>query len=236
LPTLALPLALAWTVKRREPLLVLAATVAATLFLAAGASPVRLARYVTPVTPLLAILTAELVVALSARVRAPRARAAVTTALTVALAAGPLWAAVQGDRIAAREDTRVLATDWMRRELPPHARVSVLGTVLLPQGAPKLPPGVAGSSARPSLDALAADGVTHVVTHEHPLQFSRLDPAVMAQLAPSLHLVADFSPFAGAPAGGFESEDAYYIPFYHFAGVERPGPHVRIYRLTPRPS
>jgi 4-amino-4-deoxy-L-arabinose transferase-like glycosyltransferase len=236
LPTLTLPVALAWAARRREPLLVLAATVAATLFLAAGASPVRLARYVTPMTPLLAILIAELVVALAARTHTPRARTAVTVALTAALGAGPLWAAVQGDRIAAREDTRVLATEWMRHTLPPHAKVSVLGTVLLPQGAPKLPPGVAGSSVRPSLDAFAADGVTHVVTHEHPLQFSRLDPAVMAQLAPSLQLVADFSPFAGPPAGGFEGEDAYYIPFFHFAGVRRPGPHVRVYRLTPRPS
>jgi hypothetical protein len=112
----------------------------------------------------------------------------------------------------------------------------MLGTVLLPQGAPKLPPGVTGSAVRPSLATLAADGVTHVVTHEHPLPFSQVDPAVMAQLAPGLRLLADFSPFSGEPVGGFEREDAYYLPFFHFAGVVRPGPRVRIYQVAPHAS
>jgi hypothetical protein len=79
-------------------------------------------------------------------------------------------------------------------------------------------------------------GVTHVVTHEHRIPFSRLDPKQMETLRPHLRLLAEFTPFAGAPAGGFEDEDAFYIPFYDFAGVARPGPLVRIYAYDATPS
>jgi hypothetical protein len=57
----------------------------------------------------------------------------------------------------------------------------------------------------------------------------------MATLAPQLRLLATFSPWTDGPAGAFEREDAYYIPFYDFAGVVRPGPLVRIYAVAAAP-
>jgi 4-amino-4-deoxy-L-arabinose transferase-like glycosyltransferase len=237
LQTLALPVVLGWVlVRRREPLLVLTAVFCVTLFLVAGASPVHLARYVTPLTPLIAILLAEGVMAASSLAMPVRRRALLAMSLLAGLGAEPLWASIQGDRIAAREDTRVQATAWMQQTLRPNARVAVLGTVLLPQGAPRLPAGVTGAAVPPTPEAYAAAGVTHVLTHEHPLMFSRVDPAVMTRLTPTLRLVAEFSPFADDVTGGFEAEDAYYLPFFAFGGVVRPGPHIRIYAVVPSPS
>ena len=79
-------------------------------------------------------------------------------------------------------------------------------------------------------------GVTHVVTHDHPLLFSTVPEETLGRLAPALRLLVEFTPFTDEPRGGFEQEDAYYVPFYDFAGVVRPGPHVRIYAFAPSPE
>lgn len=235
LATLALPFAAWWACRRREPLLVVAVAYCVVAYLVAGASPVRLARYVTPLMPLVALLLAEGVVAVASRVATGRLRAVVMAVLTLTLAAEPLWASVQGTRLMGREDTRVMATAWMREHLPHGARVAVLGTVLLPQGAPVLPEGVARARAPGSLADLGTpEAATHVVMHDHPLLFSTVDPKVVAALAPGLRLLIDLSPFPNGPAGGYEPEDAYYVPFYGFTGVTRPGPRIRIFEVVAR--
>jgi len=77
--------------------------------------------------------------------------------------------------------------------------------------------------------------VTHVVTHWHH-QLTAFSQPPLGQLTaplPRLQPLAEFSPFTSLPAGEFEQEDAYYVPFFDFAGVVRPGPVVRIYRYAP---
>jgi len=73
--TLALPVAAWWGWRRRDPLLVVTVSYCVVAYVVAGASPVRLARYVTPLMPLVALLLAEGVVALAGRVTQPRRRA-----------------------------------------------------------------------------------------------------------------------------------------------------------------
>jgi hypothetical protein len=71
-----------------------------------------------------------------------------------------------------------------------------------------------------------------VLMHDHPLPFSHVPPDVMAALAPHLRLVVELDPFtARRDEAVFEPGDAYYIPFHGFAGVQRPGPLIRIYEL-----
>src|SRR6185369_5121213 len=106
-----------------------------------------------------------------------------------------------------------------------------LGAAILPFGEPALPPGVGKATASAPAQVLASNA-TYVVTHEHHvLPFSRIDPGQMAALRDHLELLAEFRPWLGAPAGGFEQEDAYYVPFWDFAGVERPGPDIRIWAV-----
>src|SRR5439155_22789181 len=83
------------------------------------------------------------------------------------------------------------------------AVVAVLGSLYFPVADPDLPPGVTRASLVPGETDLASHGVTHVVTHWHHqlTAFSQPPLAQMAALLPHLRLLAEFSPFAGVPAG-----------------------------------
>src|SRR5262249_13243674 len=157
-----------------------------------------------------------------------RAIVAFAVAMLV-LAAEPLRSAVAHDRLAARTDTRVLASRWLAEHATPGANVRVLGSRFWPWGVPQIPPNLHAIDVPPTSDALAAAKVAYVVTHDHTLFSSHVPPALMATLAPRLHLLADFDPFVPGRAGEavFEMSDAYYIPFHGFGAVTRPGPHVR---------
>jgi hypothetical protein len=88
--------------------------------------------------------------------------------------------------------------------------------------------------ARPEigLDASSMEvaAVDVLVTHDHPLPYSTISSRALTRLEPRLRLLAEFDPFTerGSEAV-FERDDAYYVPIHGFAGVERPGPHIRIY-------
>ena len=235
---LATPVALALGLRRREPMGIrLAAITIIVYYVVISASQVTLARYLTPATPLLALVVARLVLESTDRIAAVRLRRLTCAAVLALLVAEPVASSVAHDRIAARTDTRVLATNWMAEHLPPGAVVARLGSRVFAIADPELPPGVRDAEL-PLLGDRDLDrrGVTYVVSHEHPLPFSRPDPAILRRYAARLVPLAEFSPFRGPPAGAYEDLDAYYIPFYDFAGVVRPGPLVRIYRLDPEGS
>jgi len=234
LPTLLLPPALLWGVLSRRPIAVLSAVCAVSYFLVVGASPALLARYMTPIVPLLLLLLAGMVVAAARRLGDVRSRGLVLTVATLLLAAEPLWSAIAHDRIAARTDTRVLASEWLAAHLPAGSRIAMVGTEFWGYGEPAAPRGV--EMVRSKLDAASLDatGARWVVAHDHPLFSSRVDPSALAALAPRLRLLAEFDPFTGPRENAtFELADAYYIPTHGFAAVSRPGPDVRIYELLP---
>jgi hypothetical protein len=148
------------------------------------------------------------------------------------LAVEPLENAIAHNRIAARTDTRVLASRWMAEHLTPGAKVQIITRAIGFYGVLQMPPGIVARHAKPEPAALAAAGVTHIVVYDHVLPYLRPDTAAMEMLAPQLRLVAEFDPFTPAwQAALFEWSDAYYIPFHGFSGVSRPGPIVRIYAL-----
>ncbi|MEW6270963.1 MAG: hypothetical protein AB1689_16895, partial [Thermodesulfobacteriota bacterium] len=79
---------------------------------------------------------------------------------------------------------------------------------------------------------LRGAGVRWLVTHDHVLFSSHLDPDVLAPFGERLVLRAEFDPFRGPrDAALFDAQDAYYVPMAGFGVVERPGPSVRIYEL-----
>jgi len=233
---LVTPLALAagWW-RPRHPFLPLAAAFCVLYYLAVGISPVHQSRYVTPLVPLLALLVADLLERLAARVPEPTRRNALVAGLALALAAEPAASSIAYDRIAARTDTRVLATDWMAEHLPPGAVVAELGSIVFAVADPDLPPGIIRAPLPFGATDFASYGVTHVLTHEHQLPFSSLLDRQMQAIAPHLRPLAEFTPYRDGPAGEFEREDAYYVPLAGFSGVVRPGPLVRIYAYEAPP-
>ncbi len=231
LPALVAPAAVLWGFASR-PLARLTAASVVVYFLMMASSPIVLARYMTPLMPCLALLEAGMLGAVAARIRDRRRSVAVLVLGTLALAAEPFTSTVLHNRIIARTDTRVLATRWMAENLPRGAKVLGLGNQLWFWGMPQLPPGVYSVSINADPESVRQAGVGYVLTHEHVLFSSRVDPAVFERLAPGLTLLADFDPFApGGREAIFEAWDAYYVPFHGFRGVARPGPRIRIYAV-----
>ena len=82
---------------------------------------------------------------------------------------------------------------------------------------------------------LAREGVFWIVTHEHPLVYSRIDPVFLAQLERDAVPVKSFNPFKeGKDIPTYDPIDAYYVPLAGFGAVERPGPLLKIWRLQIR--
>jgi hypothetical protein len=229
--TILAPVAVLLGLADRRPLLRLAALFAIFYYAVVGLSPVRLARYMTPLMPVLAVLVAALLVRASAWAgRGAPLALAVATALVVA---EPLRATIAHDRLAARADTRNQATDWLAAHAPPGAVIAVAGTRFWGWGQPRMPRGMRAVQVEPTLEEIARERPAFLVAHDHPLFSSKVDPAALARAQPALRLVADFDPFrAGGDGAVFEADDAYYIPIGGFDAVVRPGPHVRIYEVA----
>jgi 4-amino-4-deoxy-L-arabinose transferase-like glycosyltransferase len=231
---LVTPVAVALGLRSSEPpYLRLAAGFCVIYYVVTSLSQVGQSRYLTPLMPLIALLVSRCVLGFARRIAAVPLRPYVAALVLAALAAEPAVSSVAHDRIAARADTRAQALRWMTAHLPANAVVARLGSTYFPIADPEVPPGVRVADLPLWSTDLDAYGVTHVITHEHPLPFSRPNAQQLAALAPRLEPLATFSPFADGPAGTYEDLDAYYVPIAHFAGVRRPGPLVRIYRWKP---
>ena len=227
--TVLTPVAIVWGFISRRPLTVLASTFAVVWFIVVCLSPHFYARYLTPVVPVVLLLTAGLLAAVASRFR----RSGLMLSLAVAIVvAQPLASTLAFNHLAGQTDTRLLATRWLAEHTTVGDRVAVYGTVFWPWGTPQMPPGVHLLDAPPDVQSLVRNGVRYVVTHEHDLRFSTVDRERLAVLQPRLTRVAVFDPGAPGRAGAvFEGADAYYIPIHGFHAVERPGPKIEIYRF-----
>ncbi len=227
--TLLAPFAVAWGITNRRPLLFLASLFAITWYIVVSTSPHLYARYLTPLMPVLMLLEAGLLWAAASRLGwGPRL--AVLLVSTGVLVAQPLASTLAFNQLARETDTRVLATRWLGEHLPQGSGLAVLGTVLWNWGVPELPPGVRWVTSGPEVRALEKGRVGYLLTHDHELFSSTVDPAVLAALEPRLRLLVDFDPRKpGRTDAVFEGSDAYYIPFHGFDAVIRPGPRIRIY-------
>jgi hypothetical protein len=233
LPTLLAPLAVVWGFRDRRPLPLVAAVFAVVWYVVNGLSPMVLARYMTPLLPALALLEAGFLVAATSHLRDARGRAAVLVLAALVLIAEPLVASVGHDRVAANTDTRVLATAWLADNAPPGSRVAILGTRFWGYGEPMMPPGISMLRTDGDLGALAPEHADYLLTHDHPVFSSKVNPATLEALAPHLRPLAEFDPFVPGRSGAvFEYFDAYYVPVHGFAAVSRPGPHIRIYEIV----
>jgi hypothetical protein len=221
--------ALAWAFRHRALVPVAAFLVASLVQI--GAVSAAYTRYLTPFLPGLYAVAGAALVALLGRIADRRVRLAVAGLLVAVLSARPLHSAIRFDQIATARDTRLLARDWFLEKVPTGTPVLVLGSDWpFTFGDPDLSGYVIRRN--PKLDP--ALGIRYVVTQEHPLPFSRLPPA-FETLRPALQPVEEFSPFAGIevpPDARFEARDAFYVPLAGFAGVERGGPLIRVYRVV----
>lgn len=218
---------LAWVLVRGGALeRVLAIWLVAAALLLIAARMVFL-RYLVPLLP----VALALVGACLARVWVRGRRAAwAATAMTLMALAPSLGRAVALDRLLGRADTRTLARQWMETHLQPGTIVyspAVTPWRLL-HALPEPSPGTfryaaARDGAPPGAYVLVAE---HVLVHARPPT-----AALRAQLRGATQLF-DLNPVGEAGNPRYELWDAFFVPLAGFAGVERPGPRLRLYRLA----
>jgi hypothetical protein len=188
-------------------------------------------RYIMPTIPPLAILAVESVLAL------PRLwRPAWALAASVALAAPAFRSTIAYDRLASREDTRLLASRWVAENLQRRSRILVCrgyGAPVInddPRRGPAFKPRIIPCT----IEAIRDAGVPYLVTADHPfLAFFRMRRDVKDWLAAEARPLAVFDPFRPGTdvRPYFFEDDSFYIPWSGFDAVERGGPIVTIWEL-----
>ncbi len=194
-------------------------------------------RYVLPLTPVLAVWAAQLL----AEIRIPR----FAWGALVLLSASPsLWSSIQFDRLASRDDTRLLSASWIDKNVPPQSQVLICRGY----GAPAVnedrrrPPAFRVEEIdchdKTSLEGREA---SYLVTHEHDqlAGFSRVHPEISDWLETHAMMAATFDPYNGDATTEpfFYGSDAFYIPFSGFGAMTRGGPIMSIWQLgRPDPS
>ncbi len=219
------------TWKRRPSDLVLLAFIIPT-FASMGEMTWVLPRYLMSMVPALAILAAEATLSFLLLARAGWVAVAV-----LALTLPPLWNIISYDRLAARQDTRVQAADWVAENLPPRSRVALCRGY----GAPAVnddhrrPPAFKPEIVPCSIGAIRETGARYVVIHDHPyVRFFLPAQDVVPWLKANGRLLVTFDPFRAGTGitPYFFGGDAFYLPYSGFAAVERGGPIVTIWDLA----
>ncbi len=197
-------------------------------------------RYLIPLLPVFLVLAFDLADELLERVPAGRARVLAASLASILVLAPTLWSSVAFDRIAAREDTRLQAADFISRHFQPQTLIAVCrgyGAPVINQDR-RRPPAFRVEEIDCLDDARPWKDARFLITHEHrELQsFSRISPALASWLAEHGSLLGSFDPYREGvdDEPTFFQSDAFYIPYSGFAAVERGGPLVRIWKLTER--
>jgi len=202
----------------------------------AGSGYTVFARYMIPALPFVCLTAAWLVVTLvraAVPATAPaRRRVAIAIAAVLAVAP-PAWKVVQIDRLLARTDNRVIASEALASLIPPENTVYHTGE---PYGhvywAPALglhewhydeAKGNFGDGARvPQWIILQRSPLIH---------YSRIPAAIERLVHDRYDLVRAYPASADGVDRTYDQQDAFFLPLEGLAGIERPGPSFEVYRL-----
>lgn len=181
-------------------------------------------RYMIPVLPFLCIASAVLVTSLVGLSTGSRLQKSGLVLLTAALLLPSLTNVIRFDRLLCRRDNRLVAADWLKNNVAPGKTIYQTGLpfghVLLPAG---LRPFRSGGGTGSSPD--------YILVQAHVLSYSRSTPAVAELLKTNYRGIMVFN--AGnvkATGARYDILDAFYVPYFHFAGIERPGPTIVVFK------
>jgi 4-amino-4-deoxy-L-arabinose transferase-like glycosyltransferase len=197
----------------------------ATYMLVVGAGHEVFWRYVLPVLPALAMLAGGVLRAIPGRLMAP------AVAVAMALLLPSLWASVSTDRLLGTTDTRSQAAAWLMEHAPEGSTIESAYYV-----SPFYDQAMVDGNRRWVDDELAAGFMQGRYTTRFQINADDPDYVIAGSTlpgqgppatVPGRPAVATFS--AGHSGGLYDPIDAFYLPMWGFAGLERPGPSIVIY-------
>ena len=198
-----------------------------------------LPRYVLPIVPLLVVLGVEAADRGVDRWFKGRWRTILSIATVVMLLVPGLRDSVHFNRLAARLDTRVQATNWIKQNVRPQTHVVLCkgyGIPLVNEDRRRPPAFKVEEKDCFTGDTEVPSVAEFLVTHEHRqlTSYSRLHPNLSGWLADHAELVATFDPYRQESEREpfFHGADAFYLPFAGFEALERGGPIVKVWALA----
>jgi Dolichyl-phosphate-mannose-protein mannosyltransferase len=218
-------------------------------------------RYADPLIPPLLLLAGRALAALIDRAADRRVRTLALTAALVLVAAPPLIHDLRYDTLIQQTDTRTLAYEWLAEHVPAGSRAAVPymagpahDQAMIDSGehshGATVPYVAAFLDGRletrysireltrddlnlTSVDSFRQQGIQYIVIgYETPGTGCRPESPLERALRAHGPPVASYSPTLGCPASVFDPIDTYYVPLAGYADWVRPGPQIRIYRLT----
>jgi hypothetical protein len=251
----------AYAAWRRQPADVIILAFLAVYFLLIGAGRSVFLRYADPMIPFLLLLGGRTLAVLVERTARGRARRlALAVAFTLILVA-PLVHDVRYDFLIQQTDTRTLAFDWLAQHVPAGSRAAVPYMAGPAHDQAMIESGEHSHGATDayvasfldsrletqysiheltrddlqltSLDRFRKEGIAYVVVgYETPGSGCRVDSPLERALLAQAPPLASFAPTTGCPDSVFDPIDTYYVPLAGYGGWARPGPYIRIYRLS----
>ena len=143
---------------------------------------------------------------------------------------------VQLNQFLRRKDTRSIAREWMLAHAPRTDAIVLIGGETY--GKPKLQGLYSHRFHAHTPDDLArlTRWANWIVADSFPplgLWSEGPSDAEVDELNSEGTLVFDLDPIkAGAPTPAFDPNDAFYVPFNHITSMTRPGPRIRVWKIT----
>jgi len=233
-----------WLTVRRLRVALILLSFPIAYYIVAGSGYTVYVRYMLPVVPFLCVTAGFAVVELSRPVaRALRAPLAVIVAV---VAVAVIWpsarSAASFDRLMRQRDSRLVAGDWVRANVPAGATIfqagNLYGHLQLEDRKPfRYRHWTWDRLQQTFLDdrrAVPGDWPEWIVVQESALPYSYVPDRVVRELRSSYRLAyVERAVDANEPRNVYDVQDAFYAPYGGFVRVRRPGPNVFVYqRMT----
>ncbi|HEY2905308.1 MAG TPA: phospholipid carrier-dependent glycosyltransferase [Vicinamibacterales bacterium] len=204
-------------------------------------------RYAIPIVPFLCLAAARLICLVVPRVVAAWPvrlsspwRLAAPWIIGAAVVAPSALSVYQFDRIVARADNRVVVARWFEQHVPPRSSVLQSGSQY---GHAQFDPGLNYTMWvwNKSASIFVVNGQPAVgqpdwiLVQDSPLP-SATQPFVTALLRRDYAFVQNFVALSRDRGHLFDQQDAFYVPYAGFTGVERPGPNFALYKRVGAPA
>jgi hypothetical protein len=212
-------------------------------FLIMGATRHYFARYALPLIPFLVLFAGEVMVAAATWLSLRwRTTGWALLAVSAVVAAAPtLLNSLRFDFLMVQTDTRTIARKWIDENIPAGSRIAmdwpIHGPALSGDPYDVSINGGLGLSDHP-IEYYRQQGFDYLIASSNIYDISTVDPAVNAQrkafyssLDNSFDLVMEFKPFASSGDIPF-AFDEIYGPMVTLWQRQRPGPTLKIYRVT----